>query len=151
MRDVLADALVDALNQPMLLGADIMSEALNLLATDMEDDGRALLFWECIKEEVIAFADNLSKSVDASSNRASETAVDVELNLVEVNVPNRFRTMLLRLQQLSCRHQCAVVWGVTLASDTGQSSAGWLEALPFHVSFPGGCWRKRLRRSGSSS
>ena len=34
----------DALNRPMPLGADIMSEALNLLAADMADDGRAFVF-----------------------------------------------------------------------------------------------------------
>ena len=110
----------------MPLGADIMSEALNLPTTDMEDDGRAFLFLECIKEMAMAAADNFSELVDASSKRASETAVDEEVNLVEVNVPKRFRTLLLRLQQLSCRHQCAVVWEVTLAPDTDQSSAdGW--------------------------
>ena len=65
--DNLADALVDALNQPMLLGADIMSEAFNLLATDMADDGRVLLFLERIDEAAIAAADNNSESVDASS------------------------------------------------------------------------------------
>ena len=46
--DNLADALVDVLNQPMPLGADIMSEAFNLLATDMADDGRVLLILERI-------------------------------------------------------------------------------------------------------
>ena len=99
----------DALNRPMPLGADIMSEALNLLAADMADDGRALLFLERIKEAAMAAADNLSESVDASSKRASETAVDEEVNFVEVNVPKSFRTLLLRPQKLSCRHQCAVV------------------------------------------
>ena len=107
--DDLADALVDALNQPMPLGADIMSEAFNLLATDMADDGRVLLFLERIEEAAMAAADNKSESVDASSKRASETAVDEEVNLVELNVPKRFWTLLLRPQKLSCRLQCAVV------------------------------------------
>ena len=82
--DDLADALVDALNQPMPLGADIMSEAFNLLATDMADDGRVLLFLERIEEAAMAAAYNKSESVDARSKRASETAVDEEVNLVEL-------------------------------------------------------------------
>ena len=82
--DDLADALVDALNQPMPLGTDIMSEAFNLLATDMADVGRVLLFLERIEEAALAAVDNKSESVDASSKRASETAVDEEMNLVEL-------------------------------------------------------------------
>ena len=42
--DDLADALFDALNQPMPFGADILSAAFNLLATDMADGERVLLF-----------------------------------------------------------------------------------------------------------
>ena len=82
--DDLADSLVHALNQPIPLGADIMSEAFNLLASDMADDGRVLLFLERIEKAAIAAADNKSESVDASSKRASDTAVDEEVNLVEL-------------------------------------------------------------------
>ena len=89
--DDLADALVDALNQPMPLGADILSAAFNLLATDMADDERVLLFLERIEEAAMAAAYNKSESVDASSKRASETAVDEEVNLVELESPEEIQ------------------------------------------------------------
>ena len=67
--DDLADALVDALNQPMLLGADILSAAFNLLATDMADDERVLLFLERIEEAAMAAAYNKSASCYATLTR----------------------------------------------------------------------------------
>ena len=75
----------------MPLGADIMSAAFNLLATDMADDERVLLFLERIEEAAMAAADNKSESVDASSKRASETAVDEEVNLVELESPEEIQ------------------------------------------------------------
>ena len=89
--DDLADALVDALNQPMPLGADILSAAFSLLATDMADDERVLLFLERIEEAAMAAAYNKTESVDASSKRASETAVDEEVNLVELETPEEIQ------------------------------------------------------------
>ena len=68
----------------MPLGADILSAAFNLLATDLADDECVLLFLERIEEAAMAAADNKSESLDASSKRASETAVDEEVNLVEL-------------------------------------------------------------------
>ena len=89
--DDLADALVDALNQPMPLGADIMSAAFNLLATDMADDERVLLFLERVEEAAMVAVDNKSESVDSNNKRASGTAVDEEVNLVDFESPEEIQ------------------------------------------------------------
>ena len=133
---------VDALNRPMPLGADILSEALNLLAADMADDGRALLFLERIKEAAVAVADNLSESVYASSKSASETAVDEEVNFVEVHVPKSFRHCFC--DRRSCLADINVLSFEELHLLLTQFKAARDGALPFHVSLPGGVWRKRF-------
>ena len=75
----------------------------------MADDERVLLFLERIEEAAMAAAYNKSESMDASSKRASETAVDEEVNLVELEIPKRFSTktsMCCRLNSYICsRHR----------------------------------------------
>eukprot|EP00450_Noctiluca_scintillans_P003733 CAMPEP_0194494882 /NCGR_PEP_ID=MMETSP0253-20130528/12657_1 /TAXON_ID=2966 /ORGANISM="Noctiluca scintillans" /LENGTH=245 /DNA_ID=CAMNT_0039336059 /DNA_START=137 /DNA_END=870 /DNA_ORIENTATION=+ len=47
--DGLAEVLVDALSQPLSLGADVMTSAFDFLMTNMVDDQRVLLFFKGIQ------------------------------------------------------------------------------------------------------
>ena len=84
--DGLVEALVDALNQPMTLGEDVMSDAFHLLATDMADDERVLLFLQQIKEVAAAHVDSAASVRKEGSQRTSEMSGDPVEVVVETSI-----------------------------------------------------------------
>ena len=95
----------------------------------------------------MAAAYNKSESVDASSKRASETAVDEEVNLVELQPEEIQYTASVRPQKLSCKtSMCCRLRSYTCSRHKSTQRKG-LKALPFHVGLPGGGWRSDLQRA----